>query len=108
MTFGEALEQAGQIIDFVLNQPGVGNYRLKATAENKAVIEEIIAAAQHSPFIEWFVVGMVGTETAYFTVRAKYRNFGPIVGDIVDDIRFSDQSNVIHVDFKAKTRKQAA
>ncbi len=104
MTFGEALEQAGQIIDYVINQPGAGNYRIKLTAENKPVIDEIIAAAQHSPFVEWFAMGSVGEETAYFTIRAKYPNmFGP------EDVPPGPGGEVIHVDFKARVRvKQAA
>jgi hypothetical protein len=105
MKFGEALDMAMQIVDDVLNTPGYGQQRLAMTLENKPIIDELVAAAESNPFLEWFAMGTVDTTNGYFVIRAKYMS--------VNDFHFPSDpdpvpDNVIHVDFRARRRVKRA
>lgn len=86
--FPEIIMQAGEIVEWILNEGG-GQYRCKVNAETQALVEELMSVASYSPFLEWSAMGAVDSEEGYFTIRAKYTTE-------------KSPCQVIEVDFRAR------
>lgn len=99
----EIIMQAGEILEG-LAIGALQAQRIPANKENKALIDELIAASDadaYSSFV-WTVMGVVGTETAYFVIRAKSFTQQMVEAGKASELPSSD--NVIQVDFKSKRR----